>query len=213
MLIETQQILQAELEPGERLLWSGQPKQGIRPPHKSPTMNTMWFYLWVPLSLFFLAVALFFGLPSGFARAGSFLIAFVGVLVVALNLYLIFGRHLVGSSRRSHLFYGVTDKRVIFLTLGRRRETKSLALSGIREIFLIDHADETGDIVFVEFPAEGLRGMLLQAASWGVGKLGLSSQSLRPTFENIENAGSVYDVVSEAQIASSVDFLNSEAEA
>jgi hypothetical protein len=99
------------LESGERLLWSGRPRQGI-------VFRAVDIIL-IPFSLFWLSIVALFGwfvLPQSgsVAEAEGVLLALVicGAFLL-VGLYLLIGRHLADCIRRASTFYAVTDRRVI----------------------------------------------------------------------------------------------------
>ncbi|MDR2711462.1 MAG: hypothetical protein LBB65_09135 [Burkholderiales bacterium] len=195
MFFGMQQNLQAELEPGERLLWSGQPKQGIY----FPQMDTVLFFVWLPFSLlggiFSISFGTYFLITyAGELRASVFL---VSILCILTGFYLLAGHFFWDSYRRSRTYYGVTDKREILLT--QFCAAKSMGLQGINKISLAEHPDKTGDISFIEFSARSPRAIWAQAMAFPTNLSGIYPRFPWPTFENIEDARNVYNIVSEAQ--------------
>jgi len=103
--------LRSRLMPGERILWSGRPRQGL--------LLTGRDIFLVPFSLIFCGgtivwEAAVLGLLN---RAGAhshapLFFALWGVPFVLLGLYLVFGRFITDASIRRRTIYGVTDKRV-----------------------------------------------------------------------------------------------------
>jgi len=89
-------IFRAELSTGERILWSGQPRQGI-------VFRNFDIFL-IPFSLAwggFIAIWELFAVGAG---APSFFACF-GIPFVLVGLYFIFGRFIVDAQRRKKTYY------------------------------------------------------------------------------------------------------------
>jgi hypothetical protein len=127
---------------GERILWTGQPKQGL-------TFSARDTFL-IPFSLLWGGFAIFWnvgvwtmvpynqGGPDWFFRLW-------GLPFLAAGLYFIFGRFLHDASIRKHLFYAVTDQRVLLL---RRSKITSLDIHRLPRLELSEHSDGSGTITF-----------------------------------------------------------------
>jgi hypothetical protein len=98
MLSDTSAKFRDELNPGEKLIWSGQPKQGflLRP---ADALIIPFSLLWGGLMIF-----LFFGSLSGPASDLSQLCFFPFFVI---TLYYIFGRFAFDAVQRSKTFYGL----------------------------------------------------------------------------------------------------------
>src|SRR6185437_10946746 len=89
--------IERKLSPGEKLLWSGQPRQGFQ--LRSSDLRA------IPFSLLFCGFAIFweFGAFSGNA---PLLFKCVGSVFVLIGLYFVVGGFFVDSMMRKRTFYG-----------------------------------------------------------------------------------------------------------
>lgn len=96
--------ISAELERGEKLIWSGQPRQGMY-------FTAQDFYL-VPFSLLWGGFAIFWEVLVLMSNA-PIVFPLFGSVFVLVGIYFIFGRFVHGSWRRKRIQYALTDKRII----------------------------------------------------------------------------------------------------
>jgi len=109
MNFEAQRMVQRELDSGEKLLWAGMPKQG--------TIFRGMDVFMIPFSLLWGGFAIFWeymvlamapqaqDTPEGFA----IIFPLFGIPFVIIGLYMIFGRFIYDSKKRSKTFYGLTN--------------------------------------------------------------------------------------------------------
>ncbi len=178
MDFESQQQLQTELSSGERLLWSGRPRQGIRLRAVDALM--------IPFSLMWGGFAVFWEV-SVLRQGGPAFFALWGIPFVLMGIYITIGRFFLDSYQRSQTYYGVTDQRAI---IRRRKEVKSLSLRGLTDISLKEREDGSGTICF----GSGGPYSFFAGTGWpGSGKY------LPPSFEMIEDARRVYTQIRDSQ--------------
>jgi len=176
--------LRPELGRGERLLWSGMPRQGLR-------LRQTDIYV-VPFSLVWGGFA-FFWEGSATTRGAPFFFTLWGIPFVLLGTYIIAGRFFVDSYLRSRTIYGVTDQRVIILSGLMSREVKSISLEGLMEMSLVEHSDRSGSITFG--PANPMSTVWAGTAWPGMGK------KFSPAFDLVEDVRRVYNIIRDAQKA------------
>jgi hypothetical protein len=176
--------LRAELGTGERLLWSGQPRRGVR---LRPTDALL-----IPFSLMWGGFALFWEL-SVFRTGAPFFFRLWGLPFVLVGLYLIIGRFFADAWQRSRTYYGVTTERLLIVSGLFQRQVKSLPLRNLPEVTLSERSDRSGSIMFGAVPP--MYGWLAGSSWPGTGK------QLPPSFDMIENARQVYTQVQTAQRA------------
>lgn len=177
-------VVQNELDRGERLLWSGQPKQGLR-------LTPADVFL-IPFSLMWGGFAIFWEVSVIVMGAPVFMALF-GVPFVAIGLYFIFGRFFYDAKQRERTFYGVTDTRVLIVSGVFSRSIRSLELATLPQLTPIEKSDRSGNL---------LLGPPGPFPTWmaDVGWPGMSAnQYLPPAFNQIERVREVHDLIRDAQ--------------
>lgn len=174
--------LAEELERGERLLWSGQPRQGV-------ILRAADAFL-IPFSLFwcgFVVLWEYMAITGG----GPIFMAIFGIPFVLVGSYLLFGRFYVDALQRRRTVYGITTERVIIRTGVVRKRVQSLMLRTLHDVSLSEARDGSGTITFGQsFPfAQWVSGM-----SWP----GMS-HFLGHRFDAIENVKDAYRTLRDAQ--------------
>jgi hypothetical protein len=188
MLESPGSTLAAYLDANERLLWSGQPRGGI-------VFRGMDFFF-IPFSLVWGGFAIFWEamvltmIPKN-AGPIAFIFPIFGLPFVIAGLYIIFGRFFVDARSRARACYGVTNERIIILSGLFSQQLKSLQLRTLTDVSLSQRNDGSGNITFSQ---SHLMNVFMPPGSW----LGSGRYSL-PSFELIENAKGVYDVIRSAQ--------------
>lgn len=177
---DDQRLLQPCLLPGERLLWVGGPRRGIR---------LRWAdLLLIPLSLIWGGIAIAWnaivwthGAPPGFAL--------FGLPFLAIGLYLIFGRFVHDAMLRASLVYAVTDGRIIVLRTRFGRRLQSAEIGHLPTLQLDERGDGRGTVRFDSEPP--------YAAFWRGAGFGLWTPTIgkRLSFDDIESPRLVYDLV------------------
>jgi hypothetical protein len=185
MLVTSEPEIAQELTGTERLLWAGQPRQGIvlRP---SDVFMIPFSLLWGGFALFWEASAILIHAPWFFTLWG--------IPFVLVGLYLIVGRFLLDARRRSRTFYGLTDQRAIIVSAGRSRKVTSLNLRTLHDLSVTEKSDGTGTIAF---------GPVNSLAWWWAGTNWPGVPQGPPSFEMVQDAKEVYDVIRQAQAESS----------
>ena len=138
--------LETELAPGERLLWSGQPKGGF---HllRGDGFLVPFGIAWLGFSIFWTVLA--FRAPK---EAGTEWLSFVfplfGIPFIGVGIYLSVGRYWVDARKRARTAFGITDKRVISTHMVNKRSSQSLDLNEIGEVSVVEMRDRSGTIRF-----------------------------------------------------------------
>jgi hypothetical protein len=173
--------LASHLMNGERLLWSGRPRQGLllRPADALLIPASL---LWCALTVFLAATALRSGAPP--ARS------FIALVFVAVGLYMVVGRFLVDAWLRAGTAYGVTDRRVLIASHGLGGRVKSLGARAITDLTVSEDRRGGGVILF----GPVLFGVSVVAAWLGV-------RSRLPIFELGSGVREVYDLIRRTQAA------------
>jgi hypothetical protein len=185
--------IEQELSSSERLVWSGQPRGGIRL-RASDAFIIPFGLLWCGFAIFWEVMAL----TATAKGAGPIAIAFplFGVPFVVIGLYLVFGRFIVDSRIRERTFYGLTSERIIVVSGLFSRRTKSLNLRTLSDISLTERPDGSGTITFGPAHPFGqwFFGEWFPSGSWpGAG------QFAAPAFDMIDRAKEVYHLIRQTQ--------------
>lgn len=177
--------LTRELGSGERLLWSGQPRQG------TVFRASEWFM--TPFALLWGGFAFFWEWQVIQSDAPTFF-ALWGVPFVLVGIYLILGRFMVEARQRERTYYGVTNERVLIVSGLFGRKVKSLSLRNLSDFSLSESASGEGSISF---------GGGVPFGSWFGGFAGWPGMEgyMGPRFELIPNAKSVYTTLFEMHSA------------
>jgi hypothetical protein len=172
------------LERGERLLWVGAPRQGLK--LRSADL------LLIPFSLLWGGFAVFWESSVLAIPNSPWFMKLWGIPFVLIGLYLIVGRFFVDAKMRKNAIYAVTSQRVLIFSGIFRRETKSLTLRNIPEVSVVSARDGGGTISFGSPPAySGFAG--------GIPGWPGSGRMLPPQFEMIDDVAAVATLVREAQ--------------
>ena len=135
MQYSSSSIIQSELDPDERLIWSGSPAQGIKF-RGSDIFMIPFSLLWGGFAIFWEYSAIRGGAPLFFALWG--------VPFVIVGLHMIFGRFVIDAKIREKTFYGLTDERVLIVSGLFKKKIKSLSLRTLDDVSFSDHGGGTG---------------------------------------------------------------------
>jgi len=183
---ETESQIEHELGDGERLLWSGKPRQGI-------VFRSFDVFV-IPFSLMWSGFVVFAVVNALSSDSPPFLVLWLIPFVLA-GLYILFGRFIVDAMRRERTAYGVTDQRVIIISGYFSRRVQSLNLGTLSDLSLSEKRNRSGTITFG--PSHPMSSM------WGYGWPSWAGAGHSTSmFETIEDAREVYDLIRRAQQAS-----------
>ena len=181
--------IEQELGSGERVLWKGRPRGGLR-------LRGSDIYL-IPFSLFWGGFAIFwetmalFKIPKN--NPAGLLFPIFGIPFVLFGLYFIFGRFFVDAKMRQSTEYAVTNRRAIIVSGIFSRNVRSINLQATPEITLTERADRSGTITFGSPP--------LAYGRWGQRDLLFPGMSVQPAFEMIDDVRTVYGIIEKAKQA------------
>lgn len=180
----TGDVFRPYLLPGERVLWSGQPKQGLAFSRRDTFL--------IPFSLMWGGFAIFWnaGVWGGFGsgEAAPFFFRLWGLPFLVIGLYLILGRFFHDAEIRKGLFYAVTDQRILVL---RGSKITSLDIHRLPRLEFSEHRDGTGTIAF-----DGGTSFSL-VSGWGRNGFDywVPALSAAAQFFRIDNPRKVYEII------------------
>lgn len=180
-MIATEQRIAAQLERGERILWTGAPRQGFLL-RRSALLQVPFALLWTGFAILWEVDAL---------RMGPIFFQVFGVPFVLVGLYFVFGRFLVDIRTRARTAYGLTDRRIVIVSGKTSRSVRMLPLRTLSELTLEVGANGCGTITFGAVPF---------AERWAAAAPSLGmARSSTPRFELVPSAKDVYGRIREAQ--------------
>jgi hypothetical protein len=180
METSSEMLISSELGSGERLLWTGQPKQGI-------VLRRADLYM-VPFSLMWGGFA-FFWEYSVWTHDAPFFFSLWGIPFVLMGIYIIGGRFFLEARQREQTFYAVTNERILIISGLLSRRIKSLNIRTLADVSLDQTSNGTGTITF------GPANPLLAFVSFNP----WPGMPQTPAFDSIPQAKSVYETIRRAQ--------------
>jgi hypothetical protein len=169
---------QPYLLPGERILWTGRPKQGF-------TLRPMDALL-IPFSLIWTGIVIAMFLPTmDFGPSGSPNLILIFFLLIGI--YFSVGRFIHDAALRRRTSYALTDERALFL---RGSKLTSLDLAHLPKLELSERANGIGTIAFQDDNFATIN--RYSGLNWWVPSMIVSSG-----FFGIERARDVYCMIRE----------------
>ncbi|HUH96284.1 MAG TPA: hypothetical protein VLZ89_02935 [Anaerolineales bacterium] len=168
-----------ELNPGERIIWSGQPQQGL------VLRAADWFL--VPFSLVWGGFCLFFEYSA--ATEGAPLPAMIfGIPFLLVGLYIIFGRFFLDMEQRRRTYYALTNERAVIVGGLLHHTIKSISIKYLPEISVSIRRNGQGTITFgASHPLAWMYA--------GSGFPNMGPYHAAPSFEMIDDVKTVYQHV------------------
>lgn len=168
-----------QLDPGEQVVWSGQPRQGVIV-RGSDVFLIPFSFLWCGFAVFWLISVIR-------AEAPIFFILW-GVPFVLIGIYFVIGRFIVEARQRASTSYALTTERVLIVSGFLSKKVKSLNLKTLNDLSLTENGNGYGTVIFgAQNPMGAMFGSF---AGWP----GMA-QFIGPRFDQIENAKVVYELV------------------
>ena len=176
--------IQRQLDPGERVLWTGQPKQGVLL-RGSDVLLIPFSLLWAGFAFFWEWSVIRSGAPLFFTLWG--------IPFVAIGIYIVVGRFFVDSWQRSKTHYAVTNERILVVDGIRKLTVRNAQLSALADMSLAEHSNGAGTITFGSSPVPA---MFRSLSSWPGMRERLGLQ-----FDLVPEAKVVFDLIRNAQKA------------
>ncbi len=169
--------------PGEKLLWSGRPKQGLMLYKKD--------LLLVPFSLMWGGFAIFWEIMAVRQINAPFFFRLWGVPFILIGLYLIVGRFAVDAIVRAGTQYAVSNQRIMVLRSGWFSKLLTISLDRLPTLDLNQNDDGSGTISFGDDGLTGYgrrRGMGMWTPALSNVPQFLGIADVRQAFDIIESA-------------------------
>src|SRR5438045_7782313 len=131
--------LAQHLDPGEQLLWSGKPREGVR-------LRAQDAFL-IPFSILWCGFAIFWE-SAVISKGAPFFFMLWGIPFILAGLFFVFGRFFLDASNRAHTFYGVTSERILIVSGIFSQRIQSLQLRTLSDIALTQKDNVNGTITF-----------------------------------------------------------------
>jgi hypothetical protein len=171
-------VVSAELEEGESLLWSAQPRQGVCLRVSDKGM--------IPFSLIWGGFALFWEYEA-ISTGAPFLFVLFGLPFVVAGLYLMVGRFFYDAKLRQKTFYGITNRRVIIFSGIRSKQSRYTDIAEITDIGLFESPDGSGAILLSSGDIENaLKSEMMWPGQTETKPLLSNLQDVRKPFEIIQ---------------------------
>ncbi|MBS1993279.1 MAG: hypothetical protein JSS86_16325 [Cyanobacteria bacterium SZAS LIN-2] len=180
-------LFKADLQKGEKVLWSGQPV---------PRWFTPADIIMVPFSLLWGGFAFFWegGVLTMYLsnrNPALLFMVFWGIPFVLMGSYLIFGRFLIERWRQKNTFYAVTNQRLLILHTSGRRSLQTFFLDNLPCLEKTSTGEKTGTISFSDSAGGGIITGMNYASN--MRRAGLEP----PGFCNIKDVDKVYALIAQ----------------
>jgi len=183
MLVNQADKFRDELNPGEKIIWSGQPRQGLIL-RGSDIFMIPFSLLWGGFAFFWEGTVITSGAP--------FFFMLWGIPFVLVGLYMIFGRFFIDMAQRSKTYYALTNERAIIISGLLNQNVKTLKLQQIPEINITTRSNGSGTITF------GASHPMAWAYS-GSGFPNMGRYNIAPSFEMVDDVKMVYQQIKRLQ--------------
>ena len=183
MAVMFQSDFNDRLLPGERILWTGRPGQGLM-----LTRNDMFL---IPLSLMWFGFTVFWTYEVTLGESAAPLFAQIwGGMFMLIGLHFVAGRFVVDAWVRRRIQYAVTDQRVLVNRSPPFGKFSAVSLAHLPEAQLNERSDRRGTIRFG--PEMALFGRRQGLGTWS------PALDATPQFLLIDDARRVFDIVQRA---------------
>lgn len=175
-MTESSSIFQTLLNPAEKVLWTGKPRQG--------------FVFWrsdiffIPFSIVWAVLAYLWEFETAVSNV-PFQDKFWSIFSLSVAAYIVLLRFFVDAIYRYLTFYALTNQRVLIHTGLFKTTLTSLPLADLKEINLDPGKDGRGNIVFGPLDPKA---WIYSGGGWP--KMG--GQTSAPAFEMLKDAEKVY---------------------
>ena len=179
------------LEPGERLLWSGQPHA------RSYMFRGGWFLL--PFSILWFGFAIFW--ESAVILSGAPILFWLwGIPFLLVGVYMTVGRFWIAARAAARTFYGVTNRRILIELGAFNRQFVSIDLLTLPYLQLNEQSSGRGTITFAPGgPLQNFAGGAWFGGMVAGGVWSSRGNAQPPAFVAIDRATEVYRIIETAR--------------
>lgn len=178
------ELISPELLPGEKVEWTGRPNPSVVF-HKEDWFLVPFSLLWGGFAIFWLLGAS--GIWDSWSKSSNNTFQYFGVIwgtpFVIVGQYFIWGRFLYARWRKNRTYYVLTNRRALIARNGLRGRSSSSAY--FENLSVIDRWVRRDGIGSISFG-----GSVTGDWQWG-----RSSVPRPPTFDDVDEADSVYQIV------------------
>jgi hypothetical protein len=181
--------VQPELTSGETVLWAGQPSNSVLF-HKEDVLLVPFSLLWGGFAIFWELGASGFWDKNPRLEGPSLFMMLWGIPFVLIGQYLIWGRFVLAAWKKKRTHYALTNRRVMVVQDGWKRQMASAYIDTLPTLVKEGSSKGTGTLRFAQSGSiwSGWSGW----GGWDVMSIGDT-----PTFRDIEDVDSVYQLVSQ----------------
>ncbi len=173
-------LIRRHLDLHERLLWSGQPYQGLFF-RKSERLFILFSYIW--------GIGVMYWEYAVITQSYDRFYILWGIPLVLVGLYMMCARFFIDAAKRKYTYYGMTNIRIIIIsTLFKKRVTRLPLKTLLNVTYNLEKGSSIGTVVFGDI-----------TNSWLGDIYWFGKPSPPPTFERIDNAEHVYNLIRETQ--------------
>ncbi len=183
MFINSIDKFRDELNPAERIIWSGQPQQGL-------LLRPIDAFM-IPFSLLWCGFAFFWELGV-ISDGAPFIFMIWGIPFILVGLYFVFGKFLVDNLQRKKTYYALTDQRALIISRLHTQTTRTIKYKKITDISISTKSNGKGTITFGTPNSRSW----MNSLNWFPNS---STSNDVPRFEMIEDAKMVYEHIKRFQ--------------
>jgi len=189
--------IQPELASGESVLWAGQPNPGVIF-HKDDIFAIPFSFLWGGFAIFWEAGVMGYWGSGPRAHSAPVFMMIWGIPFVLIGQYLIWGRFLYAAWLKKRTHYAVTDRRVLVVQEGWKRQMSSAFLDSLPAISREGRSNGPGTLRFTDaasmftYAGSNRSSRHRQWAGWNPVSVGPV-----PAFADIDEIDQVYRLVSD----------------
>lgn len=137
MDFELENELRHHIPRGERILWSGKPKEGI-------VFRLADLFI-IPFSICWFGFAIIW--EYSVIKSGAYLFALFGLPFLAVGAYMTVGRFILDNIRRKSTAYAITNTQVIILVKLKYGAVNAIDIASLGDIIISEKKDGRGTLI------------------------------------------------------------------